>query len=109
MGEPDAVDRHDHDEVRAGVAAHLLGQRLQARGRVGARYRRAHVGHVGERVGDRQHLVGRGVVLALVDLQVRRDADARDHDGHHDRLQQEQLLREAPCAHAGHPTKCTKP
>ena len=69
----------------------------------------AHVGRVGERVGDREHLVGRGVVRALVDLQVRRDADARDHDGDHDRLQQEQLLREAPCAHADHPTKCTKP
>jgi hypothetical protein len=108
ISEPDAVDGHDHDEVGAGVAAHLLGEGLQARGRVGPRHRFPHLGRVRERAGDGEHLLGCGVVLALVDLQVGRGADAHEHDGDHERLQHEQLSCEAPWAHAGHPTKCTK-
>jgi hypothetical protein len=109
MGEADAVDGHHDDEVGAGVAPHLFGQRLQRRRRIRAGHGLADRRRVRERARDGEHLVGRRVAGALVDLQVGRGADAHQHDGDHERLQHEQLSCEAPWAHAAHPTKCTKP
>ena len=96
MGVPDAVGRHDHDEVGAGVPLDLLRERLEHRGRVGRGEARHDDGGGGQGVGDAEDLVLRRVGVGRRRVGEGGEPGAEQHDQDHRGLEGEQLGGEAP-------------
>ncbi len=103
VGPADAAGVHDGDEVDVGVAADLLGVRLEkARGIAARLDRLADRGGVGDGAGRRARLAARRL-LGLAAVGEEREQDtAEDQQAHQEHLHREELTSEAAGTGEGH-------
>jgi hypothetical protein len=104
VGVAGAVGVHDHDEVRAGVAAHLLREGQQPLGRVVDAHLLAYEGGVGHRPRHREGLRPRALAGVAAGVP-RGQRDGRHHeDDDHGDLQQQDLAGDGTLTRLGRPS-----